>query len=196
MVKVALLDDYQDVARSMADWSRLPAGSEVRAFQDHLAEEDALVQRLRDFDIIVAMRERTPFPRSLVQRLPNAEGPPLCTLGDFDYPTERRQLAEGDCLCVVSDGITEAMNERDELYGAHRLEHVLKFIEPGAAPAAIVSAVRADVRGFVGAAIASDDLTLLALRWTPAGRAPQESTADVDLDAAVAGLLDPVPGRH
>jgi serine phosphatase RsbU (regulator of sigma subunit) len=137
----------------------------------------------------------------LVQRLPNAEGPPLCTLGDFAYPTERRQLAEGDCLCVVSDGITEAMNGRNELYGAHQLEHVLKFLEPGAAPAAVVSAVRADVRRFVGDAVASDDLTLLALRWAPAARRGPEgglpgSAADVDLDAAVAGLLDPVPGRH
>lgn len=132
-----------------------------------------------------------------VQRLPLAEGPPLCTLGDFAYASDRRQLAEGDCLCVISDGVTEAMNERNELYGAHQLEHVLKFIEPGAAPAAVVSAVRADVRRFVGTAVASDDLTLLALRWTgQAPRAPRDSAADADLDAAVAGLLDPVAGRH
>jgi adenylate cyclase len=132
-----------------------------------------------------------------LQRLPNAEGPPLCTLGDFAYVSETRQLAAGDCLCVISDGVTEAMNERNELYGAHQLEHVLKFVEPGATPAQVVSAVRADVARFVGQAIASDDLTLLALRWAgPAPRNPQGSAADVDLDAAVAGLLDPVGGRH
>jgi serine phosphatase RsbU (regulator of sigma subunit)/CHASE2 domain-containing sensor protein len=133
-----------------------------------------------------------------VQRLPNADGPPLCTIQGFSYATERRQLAQGDCLCVVSDGVTEAMNERDELYGAHRLEHVLKFVRPGASPAEIVAAVRDDVRSFVGEAIASDDLTLLTVRWAggDADATASASAAHVDLDAAVAGLLDSVVGRH
>jgi phosphoglycerate dehydrogenase-like enzyme len=70
MIKVAILDDYQAVALSMTDWSRLPPDTILQAFQDHLSDEDALVERLKDFDVIVAMRERTPFPRSLLQRLP------------------------------------------------------------------------------------------------------------------------------
>jgi phosphoglycerate dehydrogenase-like enzyme len=71
MTRVALLDDYQDVALHMADWQRLSADVEVRAFRDHLSDEDALVERLKEVDIIMAMRERTPFQRSLLQRLPN-----------------------------------------------------------------------------------------------------------------------------
>ena len=71
MPKVAILDDYQNVAMSMADWRSLPPGVSVEAFSDHLADEDALAQRLAPFEIIVAMRERTPFPRSLFGRLPN-----------------------------------------------------------------------------------------------------------------------------
>ncbi len=71
MVQVALLDDYQGVGLSKADWQRLPAGSRVEAFRDHLTDEDALVARLEPFDAIVATRERTPFPRSLLTRLPN-----------------------------------------------------------------------------------------------------------------------------
>lgn len=70
MVKVAILDDYQNVALSKGDWGSIP-DAEVQTFQDHLADEDALVKRLEPFDVIVAMRERTPFPRSLVERLPN-----------------------------------------------------------------------------------------------------------------------------
>ena len=70
MTRIALLDDYQNVARKMADWSALPSGTEVVAFPDHLTEEDALVARLSDFDIVMAMRERTPFPRSVISRLP------------------------------------------------------------------------------------------------------------------------------
>jgi adenylate cyclase len=81
----------------------------------------------------------------------------------------RRTLQPGEWLCVVSDGITEAMNERAELYGAERLVELLAAQRAEAAPAAIVSALRDDVRKFVGETEQSDDLTLLCLRWT--GRA-------------------------
>jgi len=70
MARVALLDDYQGVALRMADWKSLPAGTDVVAFSDHLADEGALATRLADFDIVMAMRERTAFTRSLLERLP------------------------------------------------------------------------------------------------------------------------------
>ena len=69
-MKVAILDDYQSVAESMADWTSLPNGMEVIFFSDHLADESALANRLADFDIVMGMRERTAFPRSLLERLP------------------------------------------------------------------------------------------------------------------------------
>ena len=70
-MKVAVLDDYQSVAESLADWSQLPPGTEVTFFSDHLTSEDALAERLAGFDVVMGMRERTPFPRSLLARLPN-----------------------------------------------------------------------------------------------------------------------------
>ena len=70
-MKVAVLDDYQSVAESLADWSQLPDGTEVTYFSDHLTSEDALAKRLAGFDVVMGMRERTPFPRSLLERLPN-----------------------------------------------------------------------------------------------------------------------------
>src|ERR1700730_14425698 len=70
MARVALLDDYQGVALSMADWKSLPADAEVVAFPDHIADQSKLAARLADFDIVMAMRERTPFPRALLERLP------------------------------------------------------------------------------------------------------------------------------
>jgi phosphoglycerate dehydrogenase-like enzyme len=70
-MKVAILDDYQGVAKEMADWSQLPAGAQVEYFTDNLTGEDGLVDRLKDFDVVMGMRERTPFPRSLLTRLPN-----------------------------------------------------------------------------------------------------------------------------
>src|SRR5256885_16053955 len=54
----------------MADWTSLPADTEVVVFADHLSGTDAVAKRLADFDAVVAMRERTPFPRALLERLP------------------------------------------------------------------------------------------------------------------------------
>jgi phosphoglycerate dehydrogenase-like enzyme len=67
VTRVAVLDDYQGVALGCADWSEL----EVEVFPDHLAGDDELVERLEPFDAVVAMRERTPFTRARLARLPN-----------------------------------------------------------------------------------------------------------------------------
>ncbi len=103
------------------------------------------------------------------EQLKSSGGPPLCVLDDFIYPVEQRQLAPGETLCLVTDGITEAMNAAGELYGTARLAACLAAQGQHAAPQALVSALRADVRAFVGNAEASDDLTLLALRWNGRG---------------------------
>ena len=73
MRRLAILDDYQHVAGSLADWSRLETTVDVHSFHDHLAGLDALAERLGDFEIIIAMRERTPFPAALFERLPKLE---------------------------------------------------------------------------------------------------------------------------
>ena len=67
---IAVLDDYQGVALSMADWSEVRAIADVEVFQDHLQDEDALVKRLLPFDVVCVMRERTPLTRSVISRLP------------------------------------------------------------------------------------------------------------------------------
>ena len=69
-MKLAVLDDYQGTAKDLADWSKLPSGTEVEFFQNHIVEEDQLVERLKDFDMVMGMRERTPFTRSILSRLP------------------------------------------------------------------------------------------------------------------------------
>jgi phosphoglycerate dehydrogenase-like enzyme len=68
--ELAVLDDYQGVAQGCADFTALPAGCRVTIFRDHLAHEAGLRARLAPFDAIIAMRERTPFPRSLLAALP------------------------------------------------------------------------------------------------------------------------------
>lgn len=70
-VRVALLDDYQGVALAYGDWGSLARRVDPVPFADHLDDADALVGRLHDFPVVVAMRERTAFPRSVLERLPN-----------------------------------------------------------------------------------------------------------------------------
>lgn len=68
--RLAILDDYQGVAMAMGPWERLK-GVEITVFRDTITDRDALAARLAPFDAILAMRERTPFPRALIERLPN-----------------------------------------------------------------------------------------------------------------------------
>ena len=71
MTRIAILDDYQGVAMECADWDSLPDGCTVTSFGEALGDEDAIANRLKDFDVIIGMRERTPFPKSLISKLPN-----------------------------------------------------------------------------------------------------------------------------
>ncbi len=69
--RIAILDDSQDVALASADWSQLAAQAEITVLKAPFASEDEAAKVLQPFDILVPMRERTPFPASLITRLPN-----------------------------------------------------------------------------------------------------------------------------
>jgi phosphoglycerate dehydrogenase-like enzyme len=69
-MKVAILDDFQNVALRLADWSGVARRAEVTVFNDHVADPAAVVERLRPFDVVCVMRERTPLSREILQQLP------------------------------------------------------------------------------------------------------------------------------
>ena len=70
-MKIAILDDYQQVAKRAADWGSLPPGTAVDSFAEHIADAGELVRRLLPYEVIVAMRERTRFPAAVIEALPN-----------------------------------------------------------------------------------------------------------------------------
>ena len=70
-MKIAILDDYQQIAMQSADWSSLPKGTEVKSFSQNIADQAELVKQLQPYDVIIAMRERTPFPAQVIDALPN-----------------------------------------------------------------------------------------------------------------------------
>jgi phosphoglycerate dehydrogenase-like enzyme len=98
MTRVAILDDYQDVALAVADWRSLGPEVAVQAFHERLSG-DALVKRLADFEVIVAMRERTQFPRSVLERLPKLKL--LVTTGMRNVAIDAKTAAE---LGIVVSG--------------------------------------------------------------------------------------------
>jgi len=100
---VALLDDYQGVALGMADWKSLPAGTEVAVFKEHLSDESAVAKRLADFDIVMALRERTPFTRTLLERLPKLKL--LITAGMRNASIDMKAAAERGVLVCGTSGL-------------------------------------------------------------------------------------------
>ena len=122
MIKVAVLDDWQDVARSSADWSLLAARAEVVFFAQAFDDEEDAARKLTDFEIVLSMRERTPLPGSLINRLPRlrmlgitgarnasldtaactAQGIPVCnTVGGAGAQAAPAELALGLLLAAA-----------------------------------------------------------------------------------------------
>jgi phosphoglycerate dehydrogenase-like enzyme len=110
MTRVAILDDYQSVALWLADWNSLGPAVSVHAFPEKLTGEDTLAERLGDFEVIVAMRERTHFPRSLLARLPKLKL--LVTTGMRNVAIDSKAAAE---LGIVVSGTGMLMPPTAEL---------------------------------------------------------------------------------
>ena len=92
-------------------------------------------------------------------------GPPLCALDDFEYAATSLRLGPGDTLCLVTDGVTEAMNDSGKLYGRTRLATVLSRLGDATSSSQVGEALRSDVESFVAGAERADDMAILVLRW-------------------------------
>jgi len=101
-------------------------------------------------------------PRQLVSE----GGPPLCSVDGFPYPTESHSMQPGEILCLFTDGVTEASNRMGELMGHERTRAALRDLPLGSTSAEVIGRLRRAVDGFLAGAAPSDDLALLAVRWT------------------------------
>lgn len=120
-MRIAVLDDYFNKALDFCDWSPLDGRAEITVFTEHLGDENNVVAALKDFEIIVGMRERTPFPRSTLEQLPNLkllittggrnksfdmeaaveQGVTVCGTGGVGSPTS--ELAWGLIISLMRD---------------------------------------------------------------------------------------------
>ncbi|MBC8339081.1 MAG: D-2-hydroxyacid dehydrogenase family protein [Rhodospirillales bacterium] len=100
--RIAILDDYQNAALDAADWDSLGAAAEVTVFNTYIEGEAAVAETLQDFDVVIGMRERTPFPKSLIDALPNLKL--LVTTGmrnlsfDMDAARDRGVVVSGTAM--------------------------------------------------------------------------------------------------
>jgi phosphoglycerate dehydrogenase-like enzyme len=102
-MKIAVLDDYQNVGRSFADWASLARRAEAVFFHDHVADLDQLAARLADFAIVVLMRERTPIGADLLARLPNLKL--IVTVGMWNAAVDfAAAKARGIVVCGTPGG--------------------------------------------------------------------------------------------
>jgi adenylate cyclase len=104
-------------------------------------------------------------------RLSDGGGPPLCVLDRFPYAASARRLTRGDTICLVTDGVLEAMSPKAEAYGRVRFEALLEKVGRAASAAEIGEAIRLEVSRFADGVEQSDDMAILVLRWKgPNGR--------------------------
>ena len=120
-MRIAILDDYFDAALHLADWNPLDGRADIQVFTEPLGGEENAAKKLADFEIIVGMRERTPFPATLIRRLPklkllittgmrnlsfdleaaHSRGVTVCGTGGVGSPTS--ELAVGMMISLLRD---------------------------------------------------------------------------------------------
>lgn len=115
--RVAVLDDYQNVALKMADWSVCADRTEVTVFNEALGDQNDIVAALADFDIVCLMRERTPFPEALIRRLPRLKL--IVTSGPRNATINVSAAAANGITVSGTDSLAHATAE---LVFAHLLE--------------------------------------------------------------------------
>lgn len=101
--RLAILDDFQNVALSCADWSAIEDRVDITVFNDHLHDLDAVAKRLRPFDIALVIRERTKFPRALFEKLPNLKL--LVTVGMRNLGIDRDAAKDHGVVVCGTDSI-------------------------------------------------------------------------------------------
>lgn len=150
VLRVAVLDDYQQVARTMADWSSLGPGVTVEFLSDPIPAAE-LASRLKDFDVLVAMRERTPFPRTLLTKLPNLKL--LVTTGKRNLAIDLVAAAERDipvCGTSIQSTPTAELTWALILALARRVPHEAASMRAGGWQTTLGIGLQGKVLGVVG----------------------------------------------
>ena len=108
-IKVAVLDDYQNVTHKFADWSKLSEKIELKVFNKYIGNNTDLVNQLYDYEILCLMRERTPLPKNLIDKLPNLKL--VITSGMWNASIDLPALKSKNIVCCGTKTKTNSTAE-------------------------------------------------------------------------------------
>jgi phosphoglycerate dehydrogenase-like enzyme len=152
MVRVAVLDDYQSAALHFADWDPVKTRAEVTVFHDNLSDPEAVVERLRPFDIVCLMRERTPLTRAILEQLPQLKL--ICSTG--------ARNASIDLAAAKERGITVSFTGYTS-HGAMEVTWALILAAARYVPAEYAAVQAGGWQGHVGIDLKGSTLGLIGL---------------------------------
>ena len=109
-IKVAVLDDYQNVAHHFADWEKFSENIELKVFNKYIGDDTNLSEKLFDFDVLCLMRERTALPGTLINKLPNLKL--VITSGMWNASVDSETLKNKN---IIFSGTETQINSTPEL---------------------------------------------------------------------------------
>ena len=190
-MKVAILDDYQDVALRLADWSAVRRRAEITVFNDHLADPAAVVERLRPFDVVCVMRERTPLSRDILQQLPRLKL--IASTGPRNAAIDMRVAAERG-IVVTATGYestpTIELSWALILASARHLASEAASVRDGGWQTRIGSNLRGKCLGVIGLGNIGKEVARIALAFGMTVIAWSQNLTSEIASAAGATLVD------
>jgi phosphoglycerate dehydrogenase-like enzyme len=190
-MKVAILDDYQDVALRLADWSAVRRRAEITVFNDHLADPAAVVERLHPFDVVCVMRERTPLSRDILQQLPRLKR--IASTGPRNAAIDMRAAAERG-IVVTATGYestpTIELSWALILASARHLVREAASVRDGGWQMAIGANLRGKCLGVIGLGNIGTEVARIALAFGMTVIAWSQNLTSEIASAAGATLVD------
>jgi phosphoglycerate dehydrogenase-like enzyme len=190
-MKVAILDDYQDVALRLADWSAVRRRAEITVFNDHLADPAAVAERLRPFDVVCVMRERTPLSRDILQQLPRLKL--IASTGPRNAAIDMRAAAERG-IVVTATGYestpTIELSWALILASARHLAREAASVRDGGWQRRIGANLRGKCLGVMGLGNIGKEVTRIALAFGMTVIAWSQNLTSEIASAAGATLVD------
>src|SRR5947209_9413099 len=190
-MKAAILDDFQHVALRLADWSAAARRAEITVFKDHVANPAAVAERLRPFDVVCVMRERTPLSREILQQLPRLKL--IASTGSRNASIDMRAAAERGII-VTATGYestpTIELTWALILASARHLAREAGSVRDGGWQTSIGASLRGKSLGVVGLGNIGKEVARIGLAFGMTVIAWSQNLTEEKASAAGASLVD------
>jgi phosphoglycerate dehydrogenase-like enzyme len=190
-MKVAILDDYQNVALRLADWSGVRRLAEITVFNHHLADPSAVVERLRPFEVVCVMRERTPLTGDILRQLPNLKL--IASTGPRNASIDARAAAElGIAVTATGYDSTPAIEFTWSLILAlmRRIDREAASLKAGGWQTGLGSNLRGKNLGVVGLGNIGSEVARIGVAFGMKAIAWSQNLTEEKASAAGATLVD------